>query len=100
MLHFAGIWREWTGDYGSKKEPNVGSHLLFSFLTTEANDLVRPIHAKAMPVVLRSESEQQEWLSVASHEIGTIQKRVLPADALHIVPNDKAAEFVGGYIKW
>ena len=29
-----------------------GEHRLFSFLTCEANDVVRPIHSKAMPVIL------------------------------------------------
>lgn len=99
VLFFAGICGEWYGDYGSKKEPNVGTHQLFSFLTTAANDLVRPVHAKAMPVVLQSEADQREWLTTPPDQIEEIQARVLPADALEIVPEDEAAEFVGGYIK-
>ena len=35
---------------------------LFSFLTTEANDVVRPVHEKAMPVILIDPDEQAEWL--------------------------------------
>ena len=35
---------------------------LFSFLTTEANDVVRPMHEKAMPVILIDPAEQSEWL--------------------------------------
>jgi len=36
--------------------------MLFSFLTTEANNVVRPIHEKAMPVILIDLNEQKEWL--------------------------------------
>jgi putative SOS response-associated peptidase YedK len=99
MLFFAGICGEWWGDYGSKKEPNEGTHKLFSLLTTEANDLVRPVHAKAMPVVLRSEFEVKHWLSAAPDQIEAVQARVLPADALEIVGDDEAAQYVGGYLK-
>jgi putative SOS response-associated peptidase YedK len=99
MLCFAGIWRSWRGDYGSKKEPNVGEHVLFSFLTTEANDLVRPVHAKAMPVILRTEQEREEWLSAPADRVAGIQARSLPVAALEIVPDDEAAQYVGGYIK-
>src|ERR1700761_161136 len=53
---FAGIWRPWTGTRGTKANPVTGDHQLFSFLTTHANDIVRPIHAKAMPVILTEES--------------------------------------------
>jgi putative SOS response-associated peptidase YedK len=99
IAYFAGIWRAWTGEYGSKKEPNVGDHLLCSFLTTAANDLVRPVHAKAMPVILRTQAEQQEWLSAEPAQIETIQVRVLPTDALEILSDDEAAQYVGGYLK-
>ena len=99
MPFFAGICGEWYGDYGSKKEPNVGTHQLFSFLTTEANELVRPVHAKAMPVVLRSVFECKEWLNAPPDRIEEIQARVLPSEALEIVSDAEAADYVGGYIK-
>lgn len=99
MLAFAGIWRTWEGDYGSKKEPNVGEHKLFSFLTTEANDLVRPVHAKAMPVILNTEPARTEWLAAGPESVEAIQSRVLSADALVIVSDDEAAQYIGGYIK-
>lgn len=99
MLYFAGIWRTWTGDYGSKKEPKVGEHKLFSFLTTAPNDLVRPVHAKAMPVVLANEAEREEWLRAPVSEIARIQARVLANDALEILSDAEAADYVGGYIK-
>lgn len=99
VAFFAGVWRRWAGDYGSKKAPNVGEHNLFSFLTTDANDVVRPIHAKAMPVVLRTSGEQQEWLTAPIKEIEAIQARVLPADALEIVSDEEAAQYVGGYLR-
>ncbi|MGE0830916.1 MAG: SOS response-associated peptidase [Hyphomonadaceae bacterium] len=99
MPYFAGIWRTWFGDYGSKKEPNPGEHTLFAFLTTDANELVHPVHAKAMPVILRSEAEQAEWLSAPAASIAEIQARALPADALEIVSDDEASQYVGGYLK-
>jgi putative SOS response-associated peptidase YedK len=55
---FAGIWREWEGARGTKKAPEVGTHLLFSFLTTEPNAVVAPIHPKAMPVILTTDEER------------------------------------------
>jgi putative SOS response-associated peptidase YedK len=66
LFAFAGIWRSWTGARGTKAERTAAlaetasearEHLLFSFLTTETNDMVRPIHAKAMPVMLTTPAE-------------------------------------------
>jgi len=58
LFAFAGVWRPWTGE----RKGVSGEHLLFSFLTTDANDVVRPVHAKAMPVML-TESMWDAWLS-------------------------------------
>src|SRR5260221_13244448 len=33
LMFFAGIWREWEGDRGTKATPDVGKHLVVSFLT-------------------------------------------------------------------
>lgn len=99
MWFFAGVCSEWHGDYGTRKEPNVGTHKLFAFLTTEANGLVRPVHAKAMPVVLGSEFEVKHWLSAAPAQIEAIQARVLPDDALRMLTDDEASVFAGFYMK-
>jgi putative SOS response-associated peptidase YedK len=63
LFFFAGIWRPWTGHRGTKANPADGDHLLFSFLTTEPNAVVAPVHAKAMPVMLLTEEDRETWLT-------------------------------------
>ena len=41
LFAFAGIWRTWTGDRGTKTKPDVGQHTLYSFLTTDPADVAR-----------------------------------------------------------
>jgi len=57
LFAFAGIWRLWTGE----RKRETGEHRLFAFLTTQSNEIVRPIHAKAMPVLLTTEQEFDTW---------------------------------------
>jgi putative SOS response-associated peptidase YedK len=76
-------------------EPNVGTHRLYSFLTTEPNDVVRPVHAKAIPVVLTTPEQCDEWMRAPASAIETIQSRPLPSDELVVLPDDEAALFVG-----
>ncbi|MBL8543528.1 MAG: SOS response-associated peptidase family protein [Hyphomonadaceae bacterium] len=97
LVYFAGIWRQWEGDYGSKNESHIGR--IFSFLTTEPNELVRPVHAKATPVILGREAEQREWLQAPVADIEAIQARVLARDALEIVSADEVAQYASGYLK-
>ena len=99
IFFFAGVYNSWYGDYGTKQAPNEGWHALFSFLTTDANDVVRPIHAKAMPVVLTSTDECEEWLEAPTEAISEIQSRVLPTDALEILPHEEADQYGGAYLK-
>ena len=51
---FAGVWGELTGDHGTIKQPNVGKHRLFTFLTTSAAPEVQPYHSKATQLILRN----------------------------------------------
>lgn len=50
---FAGLWDVWHGPDGSELAS-------FTIITTEANELLRPVHDR-MPAILRPEDEKQ-WL--------------------------------------
>ena len=84
LLAFAGIWRPWTGTRGTKADPVTGEHRLFAFLACAANDVVRPIHAKAMPVLLTTSEECDAWLAGSLEEAMAMQ-RPLPAKTLRSV---------------
>jgi len=83
VFAFAGIWRPWTGTRGTKAAPAEGEHLVFSFLTTDSNELVKPVHAKAMPVLL-TEENWDTWLEAPVEEALTLQ-RPFPVERMQIV---------------
>ena len=66
---FAGLWRPWTGE----RKGMSGEHRLYAFLTTDSNELVRPIHAKAMPVMLCDEEAWDSWLTGSMEEALKLQ---------------------------
>jgi putative SOS response-associated peptidase YedK len=55
LAFFAGIWTTWTSVRKVKEGETTND--LFGFLTTEPNDVVGPLHPKAMPVILRDTEE-------------------------------------------
>lgn len=83
---FAGIWRPWSGERlmatGKARRERVhrDDWQLYAFLTTEPNDLVRPVHERAMPAILIDPDEQAEWL--AGGEASLRLQRTLPNDQL------------------
>jgi putative SOS response-associated peptidase YedK len=89
LFAFAGIWRLWTRE----RKGEAGEKRLFSFLTSDSNDVVRPIHAKAMPVLLTTEHEWNTWLEGSIADAIALQ-RPLPNELLRIVArgekNDQA----------
>jgi putative SOS response-associated peptidase YedK len=72
LFCFAGIWR-----------PTVEGER-FAFLTTEPNRVVAPIHAKAMPVILKP-ADYQRWLS-ADFETACSLQQPLDDGALRLRP--------------
>jgi putative SOS response-associated peptidase YedK len=52
-----GLWTEFKGDRGTKSKPIPGPHLVDGFQTTAPNTVVRPIHPRAMPVMLTTPEE-------------------------------------------
>lgn len=67
---FAGIWRPWEGETrlvsveGKARRQRVSAKLeVYAFLTTEPNAIVKPIHPKAMPVILTEPDELREWMA-------------------------------------
>jgi putative SOS response-associated peptidase YedK len=83
-MFFAGLWTTWHGARGTKANPVLGEHQLYGFLTTDPNDVVAPIHPKAMPVILTTETEIETWLTAPAEEALKLQ-RPLPDGVLEIV---------------
>lgn len=86
---FAGIWRPWEGDTrlvpveGKARRQRVAARLdLYAFLTTEPNGIVKPIHPKAMPVILTDPAELRAWMAGGEESLGL--QRPLSDDELRI----------------
>jgi putative SOS response-associated peptidase YedK len=80
----AGLWERWQGDEG-------GSTLeTCTILTTEPNELVRPIHNR-MPVIL-APADYGQWLDPAMQQAGPLQAMLqpYPAAALDAYPVSRA----------
>lgn len=83
LFFFAGIWTpQWTSVRKVKDGETTDD--LYAFLTTEANEEVKGIHPKAMPVFLRTVEEVETWLTAPTEEALKLQ-RPLPDGTLKIV---------------
>lgn len=90
LFAFAGIWRAWTGE----RKKQTGEHRLFSFLTCAPNDVVRPVHAEGMPVMLTTPEEFETWLSAPAEQALALQ-RPLASEALRVVATGKREDGAG-----
>jgi putative SOS response-associated peptidase YedK len=68
----AGLWDVWRNPNGKRVEP-------FTIITTEPNELIRPIHNR-MPVILRPKDED-DWLDVFRVPFSKVQSLLTPYPA-------------------
>ena len=92
LAFFAGIWTSWTS-VRKLKEGEVTADL-YAFLTCEPNDVVGPIHSKAMPVILTTREEIGVWMTAPAEEALKLQ-RPLPNGVLRIVARGAKKDDVG-----
>ncbi|WP_131193740.1 SOS response-associated peptidase [Lichenihabitans psoromatis] len=82
LAFFAGIWTTWTC-VRKVREGEVTADL-FGFLTTTPNAEVGAVHPKAMPVILTTTDEVDQWMTAPIPDALKLQ-RPLPEGALQIV---------------
>lgn len=74
-IAFAGIWERWK-DRDDDSAPWIRS---CAIVTTEANDLMRPVHNR-MPVIL-PESAWETWLDPENEDVDSLQALLVPEAA-------------------
>ncbi|WP_138935919.1 SOS response-associated peptidase [Roseovarius arcticus] len=89
LAFFAGIWTEWTSV--RKLAEGETTNNLFGFLTTDANEIVKPIHPKAMPVILTTAAQVDAWLTEPTEAALSLQVP-LPHGSLSIVARGQRAD--------
>ncbi len=60
---------------------------IFGFLTTEPNAVVKPVHPKAMPVILRTTEKTDTWLRAPWDEAKEMQQPLPDADLIDLTPS-------------
>jgi putative SOS response-associated peptidase YedK len=82
LMFFAGFWTPWKGV--RKVRDGEQEYELFGFLTTTPNEIVKPIHEKAMPAILTTPEEVDLWLTGEWADVKHLQ-RPLPGNMLVLV---------------
>ena len=74
----AGIWREWRG----RRKGEMVTLTTMSFVTTQANDLVKPIHPNRMPVILPFDVARQ-WTDGPAEQAQALLRPFDPDQMIH-----------------
>ena len=92
----AGLWDVWRKPDGKRVES-------FAIITTEPNELVRPVH-NCMPVILRPQDEEQ-WLDVSRTSFDKARSLLKPypeelMDAHDVSPSSTHRSTTGQNASW
>jgi len=68
---------------------------LYSFLTTEPNDLTRSINQERMPVLLSKEDEFETWLSGSPAEAMSLARSFDPAQMRIVQSGSEKKDLLG-----
>jgi putative SOS response-associated peptidase YedK len=90
LAFFAGIWTRWTSVRKVKEGETTND--IFAFLTTEPNEIVKPIHAKAMPVILSTPLEIETWMTAPIPDALALQ-RPFQSGSFKIVARGQKQDF-------
>ncbi|MBO9124939.1 MULTISPECIES: SOS response-associated peptidase [unclassified Rhizobium] len=86
LMFFAGIHvPQWNSV--RKVKDGLTTDDLYAFLTTDPNDVVKPIHGKAMPVLLTTKEQTDLWMN-GSWEEAQHLARPAPNDAIMITSRE------------
>ena len=75
LAFFAGIWTRRTSVRKVKEGETTND--IFAFLTSEPNKEVAAIHPKAMPVILTTPREIEQWMTAPTDEALKLQRPLL-----------------------
>ena len=69
----------------------AGQHTLYSFLTTDPTEVVKPIHEKATPLILTTKDEIETWLTAPMNEALKLQVLAKPGVIVLLPLEEQAA---------